>query len=69
MTHPANLDDPDFKRGAMAAYNKKGLADQLTTDEILAAGGPDFKNGEDSDEPRAWHEGWDWAIKMARQQQ
>ncbi|MEM1040880.1 MAG: hypothetical protein AAGI12_15575 [Pseudomonadota bacterium] len=56
----------DFERGAAAARKCRNLADQATTDEVLQAGGPDFKAGEDSDEPRDWHLGWDSEILKAR---
>ncbi|WP_297842986.1 hypothetical protein [uncultured Roseibium sp.] len=58
----------DFKRGAQAAYATEDVCDQATTDEVLAAGGPDFMAGQQTDEPPEWHRGWDWTIRMARQQ-
>ncbi|WP_306049151.1 hypothetical protein [Oceaniradius stylonematis] len=58
----------DFQRGVETAQSTAELADQATTSEVLAAGGPDFLAGHDTDEPPEWHRGWDWAIEQARMQ-
>lgn len=58
----------DFKRGAQAAYATEEPCNQATTDEVLAAGGPDFIAGQQTDEPAEWHRGWDWTIHAARKE-
>ncbi len=59
----------DFRRGMEAAQATADPSEQLTTDEIQQACGPDFMAGECTDEPPAFHKGWDYAIRLARQGQ
>lgn len=57
----------DFERGYEAACNfGEHIAAQCTCDEALHAGGPDFLAGQGTDEPPAWHRGWDAAIMHDR---
>ncbi|SON55790.1 Mu-like prophage protein gp16 [Hartmannibacter diazotrophicus] len=56
----------DFERGRAAAMKWADTADQATTAEAFAAGGPDFLKGECTDETPAYHHGWDDAIRAAR---
>jgi hypothetical protein len=59
----------DFLRGVAAAIAHSDLAGHATTEEIIAAGGPDFCGEEEgSDEPPAWHRGYDFAVRYARRQ-
>jgi len=63
---PMSSESDDFKRGVAMARAMPDVAEQLTSSEALAAGGPDFLGGDESAGSPDFHRGWDWAIKMAR---
>lgn len=52
----------DYIRGYRAAQEMPELGEELTSAEILSAGGPDFMAGEGSDEGPEFWRGWDAAV-------
>jgi hypothetical protein len=60
------MSDPAFRTGFEATNATTHVTCQVTTEEVLADGGPGLMAGEDMDEQSSWRSGWDCAIRAAR---
>ncbi|MEB3419924.1 hypothetical protein ACFSDD_11130 [Salipiger marinus] len=56
----------DFEAGMAAARRVPDVALQATSQEALAAGGPDFGGADAGDRSESWHKGFDHAVMLAR---
>ncbi|OJY33165.1 MAG: hypothetical protein BGP11_05435 [Rhodobacterales bacterium 65-51] len=60
------IDWQDFEAGMAAARQVPDVARQATSREARSAGGPDFLGKGSGNASRAWHQGFDHAVHLAR---